>query len=48
MRELIIKRIAELTEDGEFLEDHNTSMEQVESMSDEELMELFEEVIFPG
>jgi len=46
MRELVIKRIVEYT-DGE-LDEYDISVDELTNLTDEELLDLFQEIIFPG
>lgn len=48
MRELVIKRIIDATEDGMYLDEYDTSVDEVKNMTDEELLDLFQELIFGG
>lgn len=48
MRELVIRKILEYTEGGQYLDDLDTSADEVMNMTDEELLELFQEIVFGG
>jgi hypothetical protein len=49
MRELVIRRILECSEDGEILEGgFDVSPNELADMPDEELLDLFQEMVFNG
>lgn len=49
MRELVISRIMEYTEGGEYLEEgYDVSPDELENLSDVELLDLFQEMVFGG
>lgn len=49
MRELVISRIMEYTEGGEYLEEgYGVSPDELENLSDVELLDLFQEIVFGG
>ena len=48
MRELVISRILEYTENGEYLDDYDCSADELENMSDVELLDLLQEIVFGG
>ena len=48
MRELVIKKILEYTEGGQYLDEFDTSVDEVNNMTDEELLDLFQEMVFGG
>lgn len=48
MRELVISRILEYTENGEYLDEYDTSVDEVNNMTDVELLDLLQELVFGG
>ena len=48
MRELVISRIPEYTENGMYLDEYDTSVDEVKNMTDAELLDLFQEMVFGG
>lgn len=48
MRELVISKILEYTEGGQYLDEYDTSVDEVNNMTDEELLDLFQELVFGG
>lgn len=49
MRGLVISRVMEYTENGEFLEEgYGVSPDELENMTDVELLDLFQEIVFGG
>jgi len=49
MRELVINRIIEYTEGGEYLEEgYDVIPDNLQNMSDEKLLDLFQEIVFGG
>lgn len=48
MRELVISKILAYTENGMYLDEYNTSVDEVKNMTDAELLDLFQELIFGG
>ena len=48
MRELVISKILEYSEGGKYLDEFDTSTDEVKNMTDEELLKLFQEMVFGG
>ena len=48
MRELVISKILEYTEGGQYLDEYDTSVDEVNKMTNEELLDLFQEMVFGG
>ena len=48
MRELVISRILEYTEGGQYLDEYGTSVDEVNNMTDAELLDLLQELVFGG
>lgn len=48
MRELVISKIVEYTEGGKYLDEYDTSVDELKTFTDEELLDLFQEIVFGG